>query len=261
MLPPVQDPISFVDVRAHRLEVADIAARKPGRPALLFLHEGLGSLSMWRDFPECVAARSGCRTVVYSRAGFGRSSPRVDPYTSTFMHEEALEILPALRERLAIENPVLIGHSTGASMALIHAASESVAGVVAMAPFAFVEQSNLESIRAARERYAHIRDRLARHHDDVDGVFHGWNDLWLDPAFHDWNIDADLERIRCPILAILGERDEYCTPAQLDRITARCVHAASVRTLRLPESGHSPHRDQPDVIIEAIDRFIETLET
>src|SRR5258706_11507799 len=182
MLPPVQDPISFVDVRAHRLEVADIAARKPGRPALLFLHEGLGSLSMWRDFPECVAARSGCRTVVYSRAGFGRSSPRVDPYTSTFMHEEALEILPALRERLAIENPVLIGHSTGASMALIHAASERVPGVVAMAPFAFVEQSNLESIRAARERYAHIRDRLARHHDDVDGVFHGWNDLWLDPA-------------------------------------------------------------------------------
>src|SRR5260221_11691957 len=125
LLPPMQ-PISFVEARSHRLEYVDIAAQRPGRRALVFLHEGLGSVSMWRDFPERVAARTGCRAIVYSRAGFGRSSPRVEPYTPAFMHEEAFEILPALRESLAIERPVLVGHSTGASMALIHAGMTTV---------------------------------------------------------------------------------------------------------------------------------------
>ena len=144
-------------------------------------------------------------------------------------------------------------------MALIHAGGFTVAGVVGMAPFAFVEDSNLESIRAARDRYAHMRDRLARHHDNVDDVFHGWSDLWLDPAFAGWSIDADLAEIRCPILAILGERDEYCTSAQLDRIAAAARHAKIQRML-LADCGHSPHRDQPQVVLAAIDRFIESLE-
>lgn len=264
-------PISFVEARGHRLEHVDIAARTPGRPELLLLHEGLGSVSLWRDFPQRLAERTGCRTVAYSRVGFGRSSRRSEPLTDRFMHEEALEILPALREELAIERPVLVGHSTGASMALIHAATTPsplgerrgeghVAGVVAMAPFAFVEESNLAAIRAAREGYVQIRDRLARHHEDVDAVFHGWSDLWLDPSFRGWSMDAELGRIRCPILAILGERDEYCTPAQLERIAVRATHAARIEVMRLPASGHSPHRDEPQVVLDAINRFIERLE-
>jgi pimeloyl-ACP methyl ester carboxylesterase len=215
---------------------------------------------MWRDFPAKLAERTGCRAVAYSRAGFGRSSPRREPWTPRFVHEEALELLPALRETLDIAHPVLVGHSTGASMALIHAGSARVAGVVAMAPFAFVEDSNLAAIAAARNRYPDLRERLARHHDDVDGVFYGWNDLWLDPSFRDWGIDDELESITCPILAILGERDEYCTPAQLERITAQARNAR-VEVLRLPTSGHSPHRDEPELIVETLNRFIETLET
>jgi pimeloyl-ACP methyl ester carboxylesterase len=269
MLLPVHQPTSFVEAGGHRLEHVDIPPQIPNRPELLLLHEGLGSVSMWRGFPADLAARTGCRTIAYSRAGFGRSSPRTRPVTPRFMHDEAFEVLPDFRERLAIRNPVLVGHSTGASMALIHAGvapsgTESnirgrVAGVVAIAPFAFVEDSNLESIRAARDRYAHVRDRLARHHDNVDDVFHGWSDLWLDPAFADWSIDADLAAIRCPILAILGEGDEYCTSAQLDRLATAAPHA-KVQRMLLADCGHSPHRDQPQVVLAAIDRFIESLE-
>ena len=253
-------PISFVEANTHRLEYVDIAARRGAGPELLFLHEGLGSVSLWRDFPERVAERSGCRTVVYSRAGFGRSSPRAAPVSREFMREEALGTLPALRSALGLENPILVGHSTGASMALVHAGHADCAGVVAMAPFAFVEESNLEAIRAARTRYEHLRGRLARHHDDVDGVFHGWHDTWLDPAFRDMSIDADLERIRCPLLLVLGEKDEYCTAAQLEHIATRAVHAKHVETLILPSSGHSPHRDEPERLVDIINRFIEMLE-
>jgi pimeloyl-ACP methyl ester carboxylesterase len=258
----VDESPAFVEAYGHQLEYVDIAGSSP---ELLFLHEGLGSVSLWRDFPQRVAERTGCRAVAYSRAGFGRSSPRKTPYASGFMHQEALHVIPALRERLDIREPVLVGHSTGASMALIHAgfepASNGVAGVVAIAPFAFVEDSNVRAIRAARGRYGELRERLARHHDDVDAVFYGWNDLWLDPAFADWNIEDDLERIRCPILAILGERDEYCTPAQLERIAAFASRSQRIGIVRLPGSGHSPQRDEPEVTIEHIARFIETLES
>jgi len=267
----------FVEAGGHRLEFVEIAARAAGTPDLLLLHEGLGSVSLWRDFPARLAERTGCRTIAYSRAGFGRSSARTRPLSDRFMHEEAREVLPALREKLGIRHTVLVGHSTGASMALLHAAAasgppsprssprpspngEGVLGVVAMAPFAFVEDSNLSAIRAARDRYGELRNRLARHHDDVDGVFHGWSDLWLDASFRGWNIDADLAAIRCPILAILGEKDEYCTPAQLERIAAMATQARRVEILRLPSSGHSPHRDEPDAVLDAIQRFIATLE-
>jgi pimeloyl-ACP methyl ester carboxylesterase len=238
----------------HGLEYLDI----PGHlPELLLLHEGLGSVSLWRDFPRRLAERTGCRTVAYSREGFGRSPARKTPFTKAFMHEEAREALPALRAQLGIRRPVLVGHSTGASMALIHASAADVAGVVAMAPFAFVEDSNVASIRAARGRYADLRDRLARHHGDVDGVFYGWSDLWLDPSFRDWNIEAELPRIRCPVLAILGERDEYSTEAQLERLAALVPR---IEVMRLPQSGHAPHRDEPEVVLDAIHAFIGKLE-
>jgi pimeloyl-ACP methyl ester carboxylesterase len=180
------------------------------------------------------------------------------------MHEEALEILPALRSALAIERPVFVGHSTGASMALIHAGDSrsDVAGLVVMAPLVFVEEFNLESIRAARSVYrtTDMRERLARHHDDVDAVFWGWNDIWLHPDFKSWTIVPELNGIRCPILAILGEDDEYSTPAQVEALQRNAVNAASLDFLKLADCRHSPHRDQPDIVIEAITRFIDELQ-
>lgn len=256
--------IRFVEACGHRLEYLDIPAHQVRRPPLIFMHEGLGSVTLWRDFPARVAAATGCRIVAYSRCGFGRSSPRRTPYTPRFMHEEALEILPALRSALAIERPVFIGHSTGASMALIHAGDSrsDVAGLVVMAPLVFVEEFNLESIRAARNVYrtTEMRERLARHHDDVDAVFWGWNDIWLHPDFKSWTIAPDLNGIRCPILAILGEDDEYSTPAQVDALQRNAVNAASLDFLKLADCRHSPHRDQPDIVIEAITRFVDEVQ-
>jgi pimeloyl-ACP methyl ester carboxylesterase len=255
----VHEYITFIQAAGFRLECLDIPARLTNRPTLLLLHEGLGSVSLWRDFPMRLAERIGCRTVAYSRAGFGRSSARDKPWSARFMHEEALEVLPALRSALGIEHTILVGHSTGASMALIHAARHEAVGVVAIAPFVFVEASNLESIRSARDRYSELRPRLARHHDDVDGVFHGWNDLWLDASFRDWNIRADLSELRCPVLAILGERDEYSTPAQLSAIEEH-ARQARVERLVLHGVGHAPHRDGPEAVLAAIERFVKALE-
>ena len=254
MLLAVPHPTSFVDVRGHRLEHVDIPAQKPDRPEILLLHEGLGSVSLWRDFPERVAERTGSRTIAYSRVGFGRSSPRTQPFTRAFMHEEALEIVPALREALGIARPLLVGHSTGASMALIHAADHPVAGVVAMAPFAFVERSNVEAIRDNARR-DELRDRLRRHHDDVDTIFDGWRDLWTDPDFMSWNIEEEIGRLRSPVIAILGDRDEYCTPAQLERIAEKARHA-KVEKMLLADCGHAPHRDHPESVLRAVERLI-----
>ncbi len=250
--------------RALAIEYRWVGSRSSRLPAVVFLHEGLGSVAMWRDFPARVAATTGCRIVVYSRYGFGRSSKRRAPYTPRFMHDEALEILPALRAALRIEQPVLVGHSTGASMALIHAGTRDcdVAGLVVMAPLAFVEEFNLATIRKAKAVFAAtgMREKLARYHDDVDGVFWGWNDIWLHPDFAAWSIAADLAGVRCPILAILGEDDEYSTPAQIAAVERHAVHAASFDFLKLADCRHAPHRDQPAIVIEAIARFIDDLE-
>lgn len=256
-------PVRFVDACGHRLEYLDIPAQRRRRPPLVFLHEGLGSIAMWRGFPARVAAVTGCRTIAYSRFGAGRSSRRIEPYAPRFMHEEALRILPVLRAELGIASPVLIGHSTGASMALIHAGAEGsdVAGLVVMAPLVFVEESNLASIRAAQEVYrtTDMRRKLARYHDDVDGVFWGWNDIWLDPGFRSWSIADDLRGIRCPILAILGDDDEYSTPAQIEAIRRGAAGAAGLDYLKLADCRHSPHRDQPSTVIDAIGRFVDAL--
>ena len=252
---------TFVNLGDTRLEYLDIPASRAGRPELLLLHEGLGAVSMWREFPAALAAATGCRTIAYSRRGFGRSSPRAGPYTPRFMHAEALETIPALRERLAIARPVLVGHSTGASMALIHAGAArwDVAGVVAMAPLTNVEHSNVESILAARRHYetSDWREKLGRHHDDVDGVFYGWNDTWLKPEFRDWNILEDIAGIRCPILAILGEDDEYSSVRQLAAITDHAQQSPRVQVMRIVKCGHAPHRDRPELVIPAIASFVD----
>lgn len=250
---------SFVEVPGGRLETLDLPGRGPS-PELLLLHEGLGSVSMWRDFPARLAERTGARVIAYSRHGFGRSAPRTWPYAVRFMHEEAEETIPALRRAMGIERPLLVGHSTGASMALLHAAADrrGVVGVVALAPLVYVEDSNLASIAAAREHYgkkSDWRDKLSRHHDDVDAVFRGWNDTWLDPRFRTWTITPDLHAIRCPILAILGDQDPYSTAAQLDAIARHAVNAQRFERLGLEGCGHAPHRDAPVEVLGAIVRF------
>jgi pimeloyl-ACP methyl ester carboxylesterase len=232
------------------------------RPTIVFLHEGLGSVSMWRDFPARVCAAAGCRGLVYSRPGYGRSTPRraEERWQSDFMHRQAFEVLPALLRALGLaeERIVLLGHSDGGSIALLHAARLAVEGLVVMAPHLFVEDLSVRSIEAAREAYAttDLRSRLARHHADPDSTFRGWNDIWLAPEFRAWNIGAEIGSITCPLLAIQGVDDEYGTMAQIDAIAA---HVAQTQRLELERCGHSPHRDQPDQVIAAVRDFVARL--
>lgn len=252
----------FVLVQGHRIEVQELAPAQPvaGRPVIVLLHEGLGSIAMWRDFPRRVADSTGSPVVVYSRYGYGQSSPLSGPHGVRYMHDEALQSLPELLEQLGVQRPVLLGHSDGASIALIHAADarRPVAGVVAMAPHIMVEEVSVRSIAAARVAYetTDLRQRLARYHADVDSAFRGWNDIWLHPDFRAWNIEDCLPRIACPLLAIQGENDEYGTMEQIDRI-GRLTPGA--QRLKLPDCGHSPHKDQAEAVLTAVAEFVQNL--
>lgn len=251
-------PVITVDDR--RLEVERIQAGEAGRPTLVFLHEGLGSLAMWKDFPEQAAGRCGCDAVVYSRLGYGASDPVRWPRQPDFMHREALEVLPRLLDGLVIQRPVLVGHSDGGSIALIcaGAGARPLTGVVSMAAHVMVEDVTVESIAAARRAYEQgdLRARLARYHADVDATFRGWSDIWLRPDFRRWSIEEFLPRIACPVLAIQGEDDEYGTRAQLDRIAAAVPDA---EVLELRDCRHSPHRDQPEAVLAAIEAFVDRI--
>ena len=242
---------------------------KPDRteaPLMVFLHEGLGSVSMWRDFPTRLCDVLGWRGLVYSRPGYGRSTPRApdEQWAPDFMHQQALEVLPALLDTLRIDTrlppPWLFGHSDGGSIALIHAARhpERVAGAIVLAPHIVVEDISLRSIEQARVAFEQgdLRERLARHHVDPDSAFRGWNNAWLSPAFRDWNLIDELPLIRCPLLAVQGLDDGYGT---LEQIRGIASAAPQTQLLELPACGHSPHRDQPEVLIAAVRRFVSPL--
>lgn len=224
------------------------------------LHEGLGSIAMWRDFPQQVADATGCEVLVYSRYGYGNSDPIEKSRTVDFMHEEALKSLPDLLDQLNIRKPILFGHSDGGSIALIHAggAGRDLAGVIVMAPHVLVEKLSVTSIAAAKEAYLHtnLRERLGRYHANVDSAFWGWNDIWLHPEFLHWNIEAYLPSIACPILAIQGVDDEYGTMEQI-HIIDRTVK--DVELLKLPDCRHSPHKDQPRAVLKAVAAFVEKI--
>jgi pimeloyl-ACP methyl ester carboxylesterase len=245
----------FVDVAGQRLEIAWVGDPAASRTVVM-LHEGLGSVSLWRDFPERLAQATGSRVLVYSRSGYGRSDVLAGPRAVDYMHDEALESLPELLDRLDVRRPLLFGHSDGGSIALIHAAvsEREVAGIVALAPHVKVEDISVRSIRQARVAYesTDLRQKLARHHADVHATFFGWNDIWLDPAFRAWNIEDLLPRVMCPVLAIQGVDDEYGTMEQIDSI-ARSV--PRVQLLKLADCRHSPHRDQPDAVLAATRDF------
>jgi len=261
--------IEFVEIpwreRSVRIELQRIvpARARTDAPLLVFLHEGLGSVAMWRDFPQRLCDAAGVHGLVYSRPGYGRSTPRVrdDHWGVDFMHRQAHEVLPALLRALHTDGtrqPLwLLGHSDGGSIALLHAArfASQVAGVVAMAPHVSVETKAIASIRQARETYLHtdFKQRLARYHDDVDSAFWGWNDIWLHPPFSRWNIEDEISTVTCPLLALQGVDDEYGTLDQIHAIARKLPHAQLVE---IPDCGHSPHRDQPERVIAEVKRFL-----
>ncbi len=227
------------------------------RPPIVFLHEGLGSLAMWKDFPARLCDRLGFRGLVFSRYGYGRSTPKPpeERWPVSFMHAQAHEVLPLLFNALDIRRPWLFGHSDGGSIALLHASKFDVAGLVVVAPHIFVEDVSIASIETARQAYetTELKQRLARYHADPDSAFRGWNDIWLDPAFRRWNIEAELDGITAPVLAVQGADDEYGTLAQIEGITRALP---KTRLSVIPECGHSPHRDQPDALMRHAADFI-----
>ena len=251
-------PSTTLSIAGGALEFLEIPGDRD-KPPFVLLHEGLGSVGLWRGFPERLAAATGRRTVAFSRFGHGQSDPPPKPRTPSFMHEEALEVLPEVLARLRLaEEPVLVGHSDGASIALIYAAHHPVHAVVAIAPHVFVEEICLTEIQRAREVYetSDLRERMARHHRDPDAAFFGWNDVWLHPEFPQWDITDVLERIDCPLLLIQGERDQYGTMAQLDVIEERA--GGPIHRVHL-DCQHSPPTELPDETIDAIARFAAIL--
>jgi pimeloyl-ACP methyl ester carboxylesterase len=252
----------FLELGGSRLECDFIRSAGDQAPVLVFLHEGLGSLPMWKDFPQQLAQAAGCNALLYSRQGYGRSTPLAEARPPDFMHVEALQVLPALLDALEVRDPILFGHSDGASIALIHAADagRSVRGAILLAPHIMVEELCLRSIAAARAQFtsSDLRARLAPYHADPEATFRSWCEIWLDPRFRRWNIEAEVAKIRCPLLAIQGYDDEYGTMEQIDRI-ARLV--PDTELLRLQGCGHAPHRDQPAAVIAAATRFIHRLRT
>jgi pimeloyl-ACP methyl ester carboxylesterase len=229
----------------------------PAAPPLVLLHEGLGSVGLWRDLPATLHRATGLRTIVFSRFGHGRSDPPPRPRTPTFMHEEAREVLPALLDRLDIERPILVGHSDGGSIALIYAAEHDVTALALLAPHVFVEDVCVAAIAEVDAGFEErLRERMARHHDDPVVTFRGWADVWLDPDFRDWNLEPLLPSITAPTLLIQGGDDEYGTLAQIDAIAAGVP--APVEKLVLP-GGHSPHLEQPDAVLQAIVEFVRRL--
>jgi pimeloyl-ACP methyl ester carboxylesterase len=263
---PLDDAVGTVEVewagRPLRIEHEWLGRGREDRPLFVFLHEGLGSLAMWKEFPRVLCDTLGVRGLVYSRPGYGASTPRRsdERWDVDFMHRQAHELLPAFLAAVGVDSaaapPWLFGHSDGASIALLHAARfpDRVAALVVLAPHIFVEPVSLASIEAARQAYltSDLPTRLARYHRDVDSAFWGWNDIWLHPPFSAWNIEEELAAIRVPVLAVQGRDDEYGTLAQVEGI-ARAVR--STRVVVLDDCGHSPHRDQPARLVEEVARF------
>jgi pimeloyl-ACP methyl ester carboxylesterase len=247
-----------ITISGRRIEAEWHGAAPDRAPSLVLLHEGLGCVAMWRDFPAALARRTGYGVLVYSRLGYGKSASVPLPRPLSYMHDEAREVLPAVLEQAGVRKAVLVGHSDGASIATIYAGSRQdfrVRGLVLMAPHFFVEEISVRSIAAAKEAYesGDLRARLARYHADVDAAFYGWNRAWLDPAFRAWRIDEHLAHVRVPILIIQGEDDQYGTAAQI--ALAQADAYCPVEALLLPDCRHAPQVDQPAATLDAIAAF------
>ncbi len=249
----------FLDIASQHLEYRMIGPRPDEAPTLVLLHEGLGCAGLWNDFPAKLQKATGCGVFVYSRAGYGQSSPVKLPRPLTYMHDEARETLPQLLEAIGFKHGLLIGHSDGASIAAIYVGSHEdhrVGGLVLIAPHFFTEDPGIKSIEEAREAYetGDLRQRLSRWHADVDNAFRGWNGAWLDPDFRKWDITEFLAYIRVPILIVQGEDDQYGTVKQIEMAQQECY--CPVEAALLPGARHSPQRDAPEATLKAISEFV-----
>ncbi len=248
-----------VDLGGRRLAARRIGDWGPDQPVLVFLHEGLGSITMWRDFPQALAARCGLPALVYDRFGYGRSDPAPQPPPRDFLGREARRVLPALLAETGVGRPVLVGHSDGGTIALLFAAAfpDRPAACVTLAAHVVLEEQTKAGLGALAERWqndAEFRRRLAKHHQSVDALVKGWLDVWLGHAPAGWDMLDDLARITCPVLAIQGENDEHGTMTQVDEITTRVAGPAEAAIL--PGCGHVPHLEQPQVVLDRIAGFL-----
>ncbi len=248
----------FIDVGTTRLEYRMVGPRPDEAPTIILLHEGLGCVGLWGNFPDKLAEATGAGVFVYSRAGYGQSSPAKLPRPFTFMHEEANTVLPRLLDAIGFRRGLLVGHSDGASIAAIYGGSvqdHRVRGLVLIAPHFFTEDMGIVEIARARDAYAttDLRQKLARWHADVDNAFKGWNEAWLDPQFRKWDITEPLAYIRVPVLIIQGENDQYGTVKQIEVAQQECY--CPVDVVLLPGTKHAPHREAPDATLQAIAAF------
>lgn len=252
----------FIEVEDMRLEYRMIGPRPETAPTIVMLHEGLGCIGLWGDFPDKLQAATGAGVFVYSRAGYGRSSPSPLPRPVTFMHDEAKEVLPRVLDGIGFRRGLLLGHSDGASIAAIYAGSmpdHRVRGLILIAPHFFTEDVGIEAIVRAKTAYAStdLRAKLARWHANVDNAFRVWNDTWLDPSFRKWDITDVLGYIRVPMLVVQGAHDQYGTVKQIEAAERECT--CPVEIALLPGVGHSPHREAPDALLKTASDFINRL--
>ena len=248
----------LLDLGMEKLEYRMIGPRPDAAPTIVMLHEGLGSVGMWNDFPDKVAAATGCGVFVYSRAGYGQSSPVPLPRKLDYMHDEANKTLPRLLDAIGFQRGLLLGHSDGASIAAIYAGSHQdhrVGGLILMAPHFIVEDVSVASIAEARDAYNNgdLRARLSKYHADVDNAFRGWNDVWLDNDFRQWDISEELAYIRVPILIVQGEGDQYGTVKQIEIAQEECYCPVDVALL--PGVKHSPHREGQEATLKLVAEF------
>jgi pimeloyl-ACP methyl ester carboxylesterase len=249
---------NLVTIADGRIEYSFYEVKRPAAPTIVMLHEGLGALSLWRDLPRKLSNLVNCSVFVYSRHGYGQSDFINSKFNVKYMHKEALNILPKILNHFDISNPILYGHSDGASIALIHASSADtgIMGLILEAPHVFVEEISLNGLKDAKKAFEQggLKAGLAKHHREPEMIFRCWNNIWLSPEFLTWNIVSCLSNIQCPALLIQGETDAYGTLSQLDTIEKNVSGICKKKIL--PNTGHSPHRENPKLVLRSIQQFI-----
>jgi pimeloyl-ACP methyl ester carboxylesterase len=252
----------IVTIDGKRLEAMVIGKLETDAPTLVFLHAGLSSLELWKEFPQQLVDRTGLNALLYSRYGYGRSEPLHEKRAPDYLHHEGHAVLPQLLEKYGVMHPVLVGHSDGATISLLFAGRfpNRPKALILEAPHVFVEEITISGLKEAKEAYDNgaLGPRLAPYHVDAEATFRGWNDIWLDPDFRSWNIENDLKTIRCPVLIIQGEDDQYATVAQVESIKNR---TPATETFMIPNCRHSPHSDQPELVLARMAEFLKKVVT